>query len=130
MKAGTIQEVRFGMGSLTAIGSFFDVYSPESVNGTIQSISVGNNSYSVIGSVAFYWSGTDNAVEDGLIIRLRAGSVRQTFYPFVQQVDNQSLAWTAGSIQTWQSVGNAPIRIVGSGLRDAQSGLNVVVRYI
>ena len=129
-KAGTVEEYKFTVGSLTAVGSFLDVYTSHPINGTVQSISVGSNNFVNIGSLAFYFSGTNNSVEQDLILRIRAGSLMRTFYPFVQQVDNQSLAWTAGSVQTTQVVGNSPIRIVGSGLNDGQSGLYVVIRYI
>ena len=65
-----------------------------------------------------------------MIIRIRTGSMMRTFYPFVQQADNQGVLWTAGSVQTTHPVLNAPLRVVGSGLGDGTSGLRLTIRYI
>ena len=53
-KAGTVEEYKFTVGSLTAVGSFLDVYTSHPINGTVQSISVGSNNFVNIGSLAFY----------------------------------------------------------------------------
>ena len=130
MKAGTIQEAIFTQTELVAVGSFLDVYTPYAVNGTIHSISVGSNNFVNIGSLAFYFSGTDNSVEQDLILRIRAGSIMKTFYPLTTQSDNQGVTISVNSGNWTNIVGNAPIRIVGSGLNDGQSGTYAIIRYI
>jgi hypothetical protein len=130
LKSGRIEEYRFSIGSLTAsAGGLFDVYSSYPINGTIDSIGLGSNTFTNTGSLSIFLSGTDNVAQTNLIIRLRAGSYMQTFYPFVQMVDNQGVAWTAGSVQTKQVISSDLLRVVGSGLGNGTSGLYVTVRY-
>ena len=78
-----IKEYRFSIGSLTAdANGLFNVYSDHVLNGTIQNISVGSNTFTNTGSLLFFQSGTDNGVNNqDLILQLRAGSKIQTFFP-------------------------------------------------
>lgn len=132
LKSGRIEELRFGIGSLTASSAgLFDVYTNSSLNGEVINISIGSNNFTNTGSLLFFFSGTNNTgtLTGDLILRIRAGSYAQTLYPFTQRVDNQGLGWTAGSVVPTSFFGNAPIRLVGSGLGDGASGLFVSVKY-
>src|SRR3990167_8108674 len=128
-QTGRIEELRFETAQLIGIGSYFDSYSTRSINGTIESISLGSNNFVNIGSLLIYFSGTNNVADQDLILRIRAGSMMQTVYPFIQQIDNQGVVWNAGSVQTTNFIGNSTIRIVGSGIGDTKSGTFVVIKY-
>lgn len=132
-KAGRIDELRFEVGSLTASADgLFSVFSQESINGAIQSIAVGSNTYTNTGSLLFFFSGANNTgtLLGDLILRLRAGSMAQTVYPYVYLTDNQGVTGSNTTAAYWtQFVGNAPIRVVGSGLGAGTSGLYVTIKY-
>lgn len=126
-----IKEYRFSLGSLTAsAGGLFNVYSDQAINGTLQNIYFGDNSYTATGSLLVFASGTGNSgvgIND-LFMRVRAGSSNTTLYPFVYPENNQN---TTGSPQAFtQPVMNSTLRIVGSGLGNVTSGLSLVVRFI
>ena len=127
-----IKEYRFSIGSLTAdANGLFNVYSDHVLNGTIQNISVGSNTFTNTGSLLFFQSGTDNGVNNqDLILQLRAGSKIQTFFPVQVGHYLTSTATIAGSTAFMQNVINAPLRLVGSALGASASGLYAVVRYI
>ena len=131
VRSNRVKEYIFRLGSITASSAgLFSTFSDYSVNGTIQSVQILDTSYSDTGSLILFESGTGNSGVglSGRIIRLRAGSENQTFYPFVY-ADNNAAA--TGSPQTFaQNVINAPLRLVGSGLGNGTSGLGVVVKYI
>lgn len=127
-----IKDYVFNIGSLTSASTgLLDVYSDHTINGQIQSIAVGSNTYTNTGSLLIYISGTDNSVQRDLILRLRVGSMMTTFYPNVNPIDSQmALGSATTAISPFQYISNAPIRIVGSGLGNAASGLYLQVRYI
>ena len=124
-----IKEYIFSVGSLTANSDgLFNVYTDHSLNGTVQSVSVGSNTYTNTGSLLIYVSGTDNSTQNDIIMRIRAGSMMQTFYPVVYGTLNTNVT---GSPQAFeQNVLNGPLRVVGSGLGNGTSGLTLKVRYI
>lgn len=124
-----VKEYIFSTGSLTANSDgLLSVYSDHSLNGTIQSISVGSNTYTNTGSYLIYASGTDNVNQQNLFIRFRVGSMLTTLYPIVYGDTNQQ---GTGSPQAFvQNIINAPLRVVGSGLGNGTSGVNLTVRYI
>ena len=127
-----IKNYVFPIGSLTANeDGLFSVYSDHTINGTIHSISVGSNTYTNTGSIAIYASGTDNATQQDLIMRFRAGSKITSFYPFTYMHDNQSIIGSQTNVSQYtQYIMNAPLRVVGSGLGASTSGLYLNVRYI
>ena len=130
-KAGTIEEVQLGVGSLTANGDgLFSVHT-QSINGTIQSITLGSSIHANTGSYLFFVSGTNSAVGNDLILRIRAGSYMQSFYPRTYTHDNQ-LAIGSGTSDSARErfVLNSPIRVVGSGLGADTSGLYINIKYI
>ena len=57
-QTGRIEELRFETAQLIGVGSYFDSYSTRSINGTIESISLGSNNFVNIGSLLIYFSGT------------------------------------------------------------------------
>lgn len=131
LRQNRIKDYVFRAGSLTAnVSGLFDSYSDNSVNGTVQSITLGSNTFTNTGSISVFLSGTDNSVQQDLILRFRVGSMMQNLYPFVSAVDNQAVQWTAGSNVPVQPVMNGIIRVVGSGLGNGTSGLYLTVRYI
>ena len=124
VRPNRIKEYFFSVGSLTAASTgLFDVYSDHVINGTIQNIFIGSNTYTNTGSLLFFASGTNE-----LIMRSRAGSMLQTLYPFVYPDNNQN---ATGSPQAFaQRVINSTIRVVGSGVGNAGSATGIWVRYI
>lgn len=132
VRENRIKEYTFSVSNLTANGDgLFDVYSDHVLNGTIQNISVGSNTYTNTGSLLFFQSGTNNGINnDGLVLQLRAGSRIQTFFPVQVGHYLTSVTTSAGSTSFNQNVINAPLRLVGSGLGDTTSGLYATVRYI
>lgn len=131
-KSSRINEVRFSIGSLTAdADGLFNVYTSTPLNGAIQKIFVGSNTYTNTGSLLFFVSGTTNGVNNqGLILQLRAGSRIQDFYPVRVVHTFDGIQTNAGSIAYAQSVINTPLRIVGSGLGNGTSGLGVIINYM
>lgn len=129
LRPNRVKEYIFSTGSLTAnADGLFSVYTDHSLNGVIQSVTLGSNTYTNTGSVILYVSGTDNVAQNDRIMTLRAGSMMQTFYPVVYGTLNSAVT---GSPQAFeQNVINGPLRVVGSGLGNGTSGLTLVVRYI
>ena len=127
-----IKDYTFSVGSLTAdTDGLFNVYSDYSLNGTIQNISFGSNTYTNTGSFLFYVSGTDNVAQKDLILRMRVGSMMTTIYPRTYTFDNQQIIGSATSDNARENfIINSPLRLVGSGLGNATSGLYVTIRYI
>lgn len=132
MRDNRVKSYEFSIGSLTADSAgLFSVYTDHVINGTIQSVSIGSNTYTNTGSLLLFESGTTNGINnEGLILQTRAGSKIQTLYPI--QVGNYltSTATSAGSTAFIQNVVNSPLRLVGSALGNGASGLYYVVRYI
>jgi len=124
-----VKESIFRVGSLTAdAAGLFDVYSPEVVNGTIQSVTIGSNTFTNTGSLILMESGTVPAVGN-TIIQTRAGSMMQTVYPIVY--GNANTGGGIGSPQAFvRPVINGQLRLVGSGLGNGTSGLIYMVRYV
>ncbi len=132
-KAGAIDEIRFSTGSLTADSDgLFSIFSEIPINGTIQNIRLGSNTYTNTGSILFFISGTNNGVNnDGLILKLRAGSGQiNTVYPVREVTNFTGIVPGAGSLMYVRNVLNAPIRIVGSGLGDSTSSDVIAVSFI
>src|SRR3990167_9301835 len=82
LRENRIKNYRFSVGSLTANSDgLFSVYSDHVINGTIQSVSIGSNTYTNTGSYLLFQSGTDNGTNNqDLILQTRTGSRIQTFY--------------------------------------------------
>lgn len=124
MKDIRIKEHRFDSGSITSNSNgLFNVYSDQSINGVLQSVTLSPNSYTETGSILLFESGTFNT----LLLQLRAGSVG-TCHIFTYGTDQQGV--TGSPYAFVQPVLNGPLRVVGSGLGNGTSGLAIVARYI
>ena len=129
-----VKEYTFPLGSLSAsAGGLLETYSDHVINGTIQSIALFANSYTSTGSLMLFASGLLNSGTNlgDIIVTLRAGSANQVYYPFVYGANSNGTfaSGTTGPV-FFQNVMNSRLRLVGSALGNATSGLSLSVRYI
>ena len=131
VRSERVKSYFFPIGSLTADSDgLFNIYSNHNLNGTIQSVVFQTNNYTTTGSIILFASGLGNSGTDlnEQILKIRAGSTSQTFYPVVYGEQNNNVT---GSPQAFiQTVIQSPLRVVGSGLGDSKSGLGIQVYYI
>lgn len=111
----------------------FNVYSDHTINGTIKSVNFLDGNYTATGSILVFASGLGNSgtALNELIMRFRAGSENQTFYPYVTMFDNQGVTGSfTNHLITTENIIHAPVRLVGSGLGDSKSGVGLIINYI
>lgn len=130
-----VKEYIFPVSDLVASAAgLFDVYSDHAINGTIQSINIGSNSYTSTGSHLLFESGTINdGVQAGMqFMRIATSLQNQVVYPAqISRLQNNSVVNSGTNfIDVQKMVCMGPLRLVGSGMGNGTSGTYFAVRYI
>ena len=123
-----IKNYTFSIGSLTAASTgLFGVYSDHPINGEILKIFIGSNTWTATGSLQLFPSGTTAENIFTITSGTTTGNVSESriVYPFVYQVTNLDVQSGAGV----NRIVSDPLFLVGSGVGNSTSGLNVTVWY-
>ena len=127
LRANRVEEVNFGVSSLTASSTGnIDIYTT-AINGTIQSVVwEATASYTKTGSIIVYESGTLN----NELFNISGISTSTTRFPIAYATyPNGATGSATTGVPILQHVVMGPLRIVGSGLGASASGLNLRIRF-
>lgn len=134
VRENRIKEYSFTIGSLTsAANGLFNVYSERPLNGTIQNIEWNAGNHTSTGSILIFASGLNNSgtALGGQILNVSGISVDGTYYPYVTQTSSIGILGSfTNVVANGQPVINSTIRVVGSAVGNAKSGLGLNIRYI
>lgn len=125
-----IKEFRFESTDLTASAAGrFDSFSNRPLNGTVQKIELLGGNFAATGSIQITISGTGEIIMD-LVSGTSQGNVADgtQIYPHVYTFDNS--VTTGSPSSATQRTMHDLIRVVGSGLGNAKSGLGLNIIYI
>ncbi len=131
MRDNRIKSYRFPLGSLIAsAGGIIDIYTPHTLNGTLQSIQLVAGNFTATGSFDLTVSGTGETIWS-IISGTNTNNiaVSDTVFPRAIPRDTTNLSLSGANYFT-EIVMNSDLRLIGSGLGNATSGLGLNIQYI